>query len=350
MENHKQLFITLIFGLFIISSCKNTPKTEYYKLQGETMGTYYAITFEGSNPDELKEKVDSILIDVNNALSTYIPSSTISSINSSKETSFAIQDVHSHFDNVYQIAQEIEGKTNGYLNTAIAPLVNHWGFGFTPKEKISSVDSQKVQQLLSLIDSSTLNIVKKNNNELEVVKKPIHAQFDYSSIAKGYGIDHICNYLRKEGYTNFLVDIGGEARAEGKNPSAQLWTLAISKPKEDAAPSDLEVIVQLDDMSMATSGNYRQFYEVDGKKFAHIINPKTGFPALSNLLSATVIAKDCATADGYATSLMVMGYEEAKTYIEKNELIACLIYDENGDDELEKYFSKSFVNYTIPKE
>jgi len=166
-------------------------------------------------------------------------------------------------------------------------------------------------------------------------------------LAKGYGIDVLAGYFDEINVENYLIDIGGEARARGINANGTPWSLAINKPKEDAPANDLEIILQLKNKSIATSGNYRIYYESGGRKFAHIIDPKSGFSALTNLLSASIIADDCMTADGLATVMMVKGLEGAKDFLSKNNYPACLIYDADGDDDLEKYYANGFREMVV---
>ncbi|MEM9545699.1 MAG: FAD:protein FMN transferase [Bacteroidota bacterium] len=304
------------------------------------MGTYYAITYKGVNPVKTKEDVEKILLDFNYSVSTYIKESTISRLNKSDNGIF-LPDDDAFFKPVFDKSKVLYQLTDGDLNTSIAPLVNYWGFGYKGKDQITQVDSMAVDSLLLIINQSKFEI--ENRSGKGFIKKSIpNAEIDFSSLAKGYGIDVLANYFDDQTIENYLIDIGGEARARGENSSGLPWSLAINKPKEDALANDLEIILQLKDRSIATSGNYRIYYENEGRKFAHILNPSTGFSALSNLLSASIIADDCMTADGLATAMMVKGLEGAKEFLRNNDYPACLIYDADGDDDLEKYYANGF--------
>lgn len=304
------------------------------------MGTYYAITYEGTTPNQFKKDIEEILVDFNNSVSTYVKESTISQLNKST-SGIDLPDNDIYFKPVFTKAKELYGLTNGDLNTSIAPLVNYWGFGYKGKDQISAVDSMVVDSILSIVNRSLFHIVQRK--EIEFISKSIpEAALDFSSLAKGYGIDVISEYFKEKGIKNYLIDIGGEARANGKNSKGEKWTLAINKPKENAPIDDLEIILKLDNESLATSGNYRIYYESGGRKFAHILNPKTGFSALSNLLSASVVVEDCMTADGLATALMVKGLEGAKEFLTIHKYPACLIFDADGDEDLEKFYANGF--------
>lgn len=338
---NQSLFAASIFILTCLFSCE-TP-VQYHRVTGSTMGTYYAVTFQAKNPAIIQKEIDQLLVDFNLSVSTYIKESTISQLNASSE-GIALPEDDPYFAPVFLKANELFELTEGDLNTSIAPLVNYWGFGYKGKEQISTVDSMAVDSILNVIDKSTFELT---NNDTYVRKSIPQAELDFSSLAKGYGIDVIAKYFLDNRIDHYLIDIGGEARARGKNKDGESWRLAINKPKDDAPVDDLEIILALENQSLATSGNYRIYYEQDGRKFAHIIDPKTGFSALSNLLSASVVADDCMTADGLATAMMVKGLEEAKEFLSKNNYPACLIYDEDGDDDLEKFYANGFEEMVV---
>lgn len=335
--------IGVIFCATLCFAC--SPPPQYHKIKGETMGTYYAITYKGHNPKKVQSEVDKILEDFNNSVSTYIKSSTISRLNQSEEGIY-LPNEDLYFKPVLERALDLNNLTKGSLNTSIAPLVNYWGFGYKGKDQISRVDSLVVDSLLNIVSQSAFEIVPKEGKQF-VSKSIPNAEIDFSSLAKGYGIDVLAKYLDENQVAHYLIDIGGEARAKGENSTGQSWSLAINKPKDDAPVDDLEIILQLENKSLATSGNYRIFYENGGRKFAHILNPETGYSALTNLLSASIIAEDCMTADGLATAMMVKGLEGAKAFLAEHDYAACLIYDADGDDDLEKYYANGFQEMVV---
>lgn len=309
------------------------------------MGTYYAITYEGYNPAETRKAIEKILFDFNNSVSTYVEESTISKLNRSERGIELPQD-DPYFKPVFEKSKVLFDLSDGALNTSVAPLVNYWGFGYKGKEQITMVDSLAVDSILNIIRLSSFEIVNKDGQDF-IAKSIPNAEVDFSSLAKGYGIDVIADFLSSEKVENYLIDIGGEARAQGMSNVDLPWSLAINKPKDDVPVDDMEIILQLQNKSMATSGNYRIYYENAGRKFAHILNPETGYSALTNLLSVSIIAEDCMTADGLATAMMVKGLEGAKQFLSDNNYPACLIYDADGDDDLEKYYANGFEEMVV---
>ena len=224
------------------------------------------------------------------------------------------------FLKVYALAKDVNKKTDGAFDITVAPLVNAWGFGL---KKDLHPDSVAVDSLLRFVGMDCIDLSAGHGI-------PAHFQLDFSAIAKGYGCDVIARLLRHHSIQNFMVEIGGEVVCHGKNPDGELWHIGISKPSEDSS-QDLQTIIELGEGAIATSGNYRQFYYQDGKLRAHTIDPRTGWPVSHSLLSATVLASDCATADAYATAFMVVGLERSKELIKENHLKAFLIYsDENN--------------------
>ncbi len=331
--------IKYIAFLFLLTSCNK--KQDYFRFTGHTMGTYYAITVNCKDCTSLKDDIEKVLHEFNQSVSTYIPSSIIGRFNKS---SYGVS-VNPHRDTVFlsvlQKGLELKSTTEGALNVFIMPLVNYWGFGFEKRNDFNAADSIKVRHLLSLVRDANVRYVQ-GDDSVKIVKNHPEVQMDFSSIAKGYGIDVIAAFLDNKGIENYLIDIGGEARAKGINSHGKIWTIGINTPQEKAGISDIELVIKLDGKSIATSGNYRNYYLKKGRKYAHIIDPVSGFPALSNLLSASVIYDDCMTADGIATALMVMGLERAKEFLSAKTYPACLIYDEDGDESLEKMYFNGF--------
>ncbi|MFK8009973.1 MAG: FAD:protein FMN transferase [Saprospiraceae bacterium] len=336
-------FLPFIF-LVLFFSCQNehqvsTPK--FLKIAGETMGTTYHITYEDSLGRNFKEEVDSILVEINQAVSTYIPDSDISKFNQNQE----INSFDPYFRDVTLASQKIFQETEGFFDPTVMPLVNYWGFGYTEKKAITEVDSFRVDSLKSLIgfekikincDGTTLGLIcgfsKKNPN----------TQLDFSAIAKGYAVDVVANFFQEKNSKNYLVEIGGELRTLGKNSKGKIWTTAINTPKINAQLNEYEAIIKVKNKAIATSGNYRNFHEVNGEWYGHEINPKTGFPEKSNLLSVTIMADDCMSADAYATAMMVMGLEKSKALTEKLNNIDAFFIFANEAGELETFYTKGF--------
>lgn len=342
--------LVLVVLCTFFSSCKNesTPGIlRYIKLSGKTMGTTYNITYADSLNQRLKKDIDQLLIEVNQDMSTYIDNSTISIFNKRivdsmlllKESSLIdiaknpAQSVpRFHFYKNFRAAKKIYEKTNGYFDPTILPLASYWGFSSDNHRAVTAVDSIAVDSLLRFVGfDKTLLSKKEDGIYLSKLNKGV--QLDFNAIAKGYGVDVIAQFLERKGLHNFLVEIGGEVRAKGKNAKNKSWTIGINRPDENASLNDFEQIIGLENKALATSGNYRNFREVDGVKYGHTINTTTGFPELNNLLSASVLADNCMTADAYATAFMAMGFEKAFSLASKmNELEAFFIYsDEEGN-------------------
>jgi thiamine biosynthesis lipoprotein len=319
----------LLFLVYIVSfnACKNDQKlSEPIRLQGQVFGTTYSIIYY-DNTTNFEPQIQQIFDDINQSLSTYIPTSDISKIN---DGNTEIQ-VDEYFQEVFEKSRRIYEETDGYFDPTVGNLVNAWGFG--PKKPLNDLDSVKVSELMQFVGFDQVNI-----ESGVVVKQYPEIYFDFNSVAKGYGIDVVSRFLESKKVKNYLVEIGGEIRTRGTKPEGKKWKVQIDSPNTDGTRSAYDII-EIEDKSMASSGNYRKFRIAEnGEKYVHTINPKTGYAIESNLLAATVIAEmDCADVDAYATAMMAMGLERTKTFLEqKPELKVILIYvDEN--DELKEY-------------
>ncbi len=314
----KRLFIITLLGLFIFS-CKQ--KTEYISFGGFTQGTTYSITYQSNDTINYKKEIEHLLADFDTSLSTYNPHSVITKINVNES-----KHIDKYLSVVLKKSKEIYDITNGAFDITVAPLVNAWGFGFKNKEEITNA---KIDSILEFVG---FNLVKFENNELS--KNDPRIMLDMNAIAQGYSVDIVADFLEHKGITNYLVEIGGEVKTKGVNSKGKDWKIGIDKPidNNNVPGENLQAIIKLTNQSLATSGNYRKFYERNGIKYSHTINPKTGYPVTHSLLSTTVIANDCMTADAYATAFMVMGLEKAYKLAEKLcDIEAYFIYnDENG--------------------
>ncbi len=338
MNNRKKnaiyslILVILLIAVWLYRNQEDNEKVDdlyLIEFSGATMGDIqYMVKYLHKNENVYKQEVDSVLRDFNASLSTYIEDSEISQFN--RESSFTFE--LPYFLPVVQRSKEIFEHTEGAFDPTIAPLVNAWGFG---PGKSRNPSNAIVDSLLQLVDYNYIDF-----DSTEIRKTKDHVQLDFSAIAKGYGVDAVADFLRAKGMERFYVEIGGEIVAEGKNARNQFWTVGISKPEEEEPSEDAFMIFTLNNKALATSGNYRNFYEADGQKFAHTISPFTGRPVQHSLLSASVFAADCMTADAYATAFMVIGLEKSIEIIESStELDALLIYsDEAG--RLDTYISK----------
>ena len=341
-------FLPFLF-LILFFSCQNEPQVaapKFLKIAGETMGTTYHITYEDELGRNFKKEVDSILVEINQDVSTYISDSHISKINqSSKEDTTQDLSNYEHFNKVFKMSDEIYKKTNGYFDPTVMPLVNYWGFGYTEKKAITNIDSIKVDSLKQLVGFNKIE-AKCDGGTIGWLcfyqKKNSKIQLDFSAIAKGYGVDVVANFFQEKNSKNYLVEIGGELRTKGKNSKGKIWTTAINTPKINAQLNEYEAIIKVKNKAIATSGNYRNFHEVNGEWYGHEINPRTGFPEKSNLLSVTIMTDDCMSADAYATAMMVMGLEKSKALAEKLNNIDAFFIFANEAGELETFYTKGF--------
>lgn len=308
--------VALFFLSLLISGC--AKKLEYKTIDGFTQGTTYHIVYSTDSPDSLNGIVDKVLADIDNSLSVYNDSSVISRINRGED----IQP-DSLFIVVFNRSAEIYNLSKGAFDISGAPMFDVWGFGFKNKEKVTQKDIDSIKQFVGM------DKVKIENGK--VVKADPRLSLNANAIAQGYTSDVIAREFDKLGIMNYMIEVGGEIFCKGVNPKGVEWSVGIDKPIEgNVIPGeDLQEILSLSGKGLATSGNYRKFYEEDGKKYAHTIDPRTGFPVTHSLLSATVVAADAMTADALATYFMVVGLEEAKAYLAANtDVDAYLVYSE----------------------
>lgn len=328
MKNTSFLLIALIS--FILISCNTQDKLHKVQFQGETQGTYYVVTYYNSDGEIFQEEIEALLKEFDKTASMWVKNSIISKINRNEEI-----EINEDFSILFNMSKEVFEKSNHAFDPTIGPLVNAWGFGFTDRLK---VDQVMVDSLLPLIG---FNKVKLENNN--VIKDDPRIQFDFNAIAQGYSVDLLAKFLEEKGIQNYLIDIGGEVLGKGSKPNNEFWKVGIEKPSDNAEyGAGLKAIVKLQDKALATSGNYRKFYEEDGIRYSHTIDPKTGYPVQHSLLSVSVLANDCGTADAYATACMVSGLEKSKEMINSIPgMEAYYIYsDENGN--LQTYFTEGF--------
>ena len=324
--------VLLIVGTVLI--IRQQQAIPYQKNADFIFGTTYHITYQCDS--NMAAGIKAELLKVDQSLSPFNENSIITAVNKNK----AVQ-LDSMFLDVYNLALQISEETDGAFDITVAPLVNVWGFGFKNSTLPSPYQVDSLRQIVGYQKVSLENG--------HIKKKDPRIMLDCSAIAKGYGCDVIAKYLRSRGVKNFMVEIGGEIVTRGLNPDRLPWKVGVTKPSDDSLSTshELQTVLNVTDMAMATSGNYRNFYYKGGKKYAHTIDPKTGFPVQHNILSATVIAKSCAEADAYATSFMVMGLEKAQKVMERRpELMAYIIYsDQNGENAV--WYSPSLRNKIV---
>lgn len=305
------------------SDAESSSKVSYYTIKGGVHGTFYTIKYSADNgtidPEELQDRFEAF----DHSLSTFDEQSVISRINRNDST--VVPD--SLFLTVFKRGLEISELTDGAFDMTVAPLVNLWGFGF---KKSENVTDEHVKEILEHVGYKKIKL----DNGL-IVKTDTAIMLDAAAIAKGYSCDVVADFLKSKGSQNFMVEIGGEIVTKGVNPEGKTWRIGITKPTDDNSVSDptLQAEAAIGDIGTATSGNYRQFYYKDGKRYSHTVDPHTGYPAEQSLLSATVFAADCMTADALATAFMVMGLEKAERFVEEQKLpvSAYFIYTDESD-------------------
>jgi len=323
MNRNKITWIFLTITFTILCSCNLNNQSGYYiTLTGPTEGTSYHITYQSKDSIDYQGEIDSLLRHFDLSLSTYEPSSIISLINRG-EPDVALSE---YFIRCFNASKEIFDASGGAFDITVAPVVNAWGFGFTEK---TNPDSAMIDSLLQYVGMDHIRI----SGERIVMDFP-GIMLDVNAIAQGYAVDVVSEYFESKAIGNYLVEIGGEVRAKGKNAHGDYWRVGIDKPIDGIQLPGLqmEAVVSLKNRSLATSGNYRRYYIKDGVKYSHTIDPSTGFPVQHNLLSATVVADECMIADGFATAFMVMGVDKSKSILkDREDLEAYLIYtDKSG--------------------
>lgn len=317
----------IISGSILVLGCTNTPaeqdvEKEQRVFQGNTQGTTYEIIIADSDVNFTGNEIDSILAAFDASLSTYIPTSKISQLNESG-THARVTDESGFFKTCYLKSREIHQLTNGAFDPSVFPLVKGWGF----MDKIESPLSQnEVDSILAFIGMDQHHTIHFSGDEIEMTKSTSEFKLDFNAVAQGYSVDVLADFLRKRGQKNFYVEIGGELYLEGKNREGIDWRIGIDAPVDNSSSHDVENILSVSNRAVATSGSYRKFYEKDGKRYAHFLDPKTGFPVQHSLLSATVIASTCAEADAYATAFMVMGTEKTLQFIEAHPELKLAVY------------------------
>ncbi len=327
--------IVLVIAIFVVWKYRENQPKEVY-IQGTTMGTIaYNIKYLDTEFSNYKAEIDSLLRDFNQSLSTYIPDSEISTFNKEGKVNFSFP----YFYDVLEASAKVHEQSNGAFDPTLGPLIDAWGFG---DGETLQLDSSKVDSLLTFIGFDKLTYDK-----TQVSKNVPEIKLNFSAIAKGQAIDVVADWLMSNGIMDYMVEIGGEVRANGKNIEGNYWTIAIEVPDEARIGGIFDAIY-LDNKGMASSGNYRNFRILeDGRKVAHTIDPRTGFAKMQTLLSANVIAPDCMLADGFATACMVLGLEESVKLIESDPTLEAYFIYAGEQGELLTYISPGLKGKTV---
>lgn len=330
--------ITLLFVSVFVMSCSQIRESKYLENNGRAQGTTYQIKYESPEGEDYGDDIEAIFKRIDLSMSTYVPTSLISMVNKG--------DTQVHVDTLFLDvlgrSLEIAEETNGDFDPTIGPLVSLWGFGFEEIRQDVSQDmvNNKLQK------TGYQNIEVKDDS----VRIPEGFQIDFNAIAQGFTVDHIAEYLEGYNVENYMIEVGGEVKAKGVNQTGEVWKIGVDKPSEEIdTEGRFQFIIELKDMGLATSGNYRKFWvdEETGARYSHTIDPKTGYPARNSLLSASIISNSTMDADAYATVCMVKGVEECKAFLDtKTELEGYLIWDD-GSGNWQTYVTEGFETYIV---
>lgn len=327
------IFLIITILLSVTCGCKKTPQLQI--VSGTTQGTYYQISYYAEHPrieqEEIEEELQQFLL----IASLWEPNSIISKVNRNEPV-----ELNEDFVAIFSTAQEISRETGGAFDITVGDLVNLWGFGFKSGQEptATSIDS-----LLKFVGYQKVSVI-----DHRVIKEHPETSIDFNAIAKGYSADMISNLLRRKGINDFIVDIGGEIVAAGKKPDGSAWNIGIEKPANDRdASRQLQIVISLSNKSVATSGTYRKYREIDSIRYSHTVDPKTGRPVSHSLLSVSVIADRCVVADALATAFMVMGMEKAISFLENHpEYEAFFIYS-GKDGAFQTTSTNGFKDYIL---
>ena len=322
--NKAKLLFTLMLIVALIVGCQEDNKAKLHFISGRTMGTSFSIKIVKDNrPNEqynkLEPEINALLVEVNRQMSTYLPESEISMFNIQNDTGWF--DVSRDFANVMNASLEICQQTEGALDITVGPLVNLWGFGPENRPTIIPSDAE-IAERQNLVGYNKISV----RLDPPAVKKSQSGMYcDLSSTAKGFGVDKVAEYLESENFSNYFVEIGGEARAKGNNERGQIWRVGVTSPER---VDNIQKVVWLQNKAIATSGDYFNYYEMDGKRYSHTIDPQTGKPVTHKLASVTVVSDNCMTADGFATAIDVMGPERGFQFAAERKLPVFMIVRE----------------------
>ena len=329
--------VAAVLFFFIFAGCNLKKET---LITGKTMGTTYhikVVSFFYKDTEELKGKIENRLKDINKSMSTFSKESEITRFNTfDSEEKFAVS---ADFLQVMNIARKVYELSGGAWDGTVYPLVELWGFG--AKEGKGDVpDKKDIEKILINVGFDKIEISESGY----LVKRNPSVGLDLASIAKGYGVDKIADVIRKEGIDNFLVEIGGEVYASGLRKDGGYWRVGINRPDKDALFDEVYKTVMLKNKGLATSGDYRNYFEKEKAVYTHVLDPKTGYPVTNGVVSVSVIADNCTFADGLATAIMVMGHKKGLELADKIPSIECFIVVREKEGNLTDYGSKGFIN------
>ncbi len=343
---HRSFVIISIAALLTFSCEKQSEKSV---ISGNTQGTTYSIIVPGEQINFNKKEIDSVLNDFDLALSTYIDNSVVSKLNNASD-SIWVQDKSGYFKRCYELSQTVFQKSQGSFDPTVFPLID--AYGFFKNEKTPPSDAQ-ITAILEYVgfEENKLFTISFSGDSIRLIKKNPNLKFDFNAIAQGLSVDVLAKFIESKGHEDYYVEIGGEIFVKGKNPDGEKWRIGIDTPSEENMPGkdkrSIDNVLMISGKAVATSGNYRKFYSSGGKKFSHTLDPLSGKAVNHSLLSATVIAENCAIADAYATVFMVLGLERSKSFLADHPKLKLDVYlISSGEDETYNYFiSPGLGNY-----
>lgn len=364
--------LTLFVLAFCVLGCQSgsqsldsrADSSLFLSINGKTMGTTYHVIYQDSLGLVIPAEIDSLLISVNQGVSTYISDSDISRLNQAKDQIFLPKKSQSsvpvvingeinseyifdHLVDNYRASLDIHQLSNKLFDPTIMPLVNYWGFGYKGREPHTFTKSDTIDLILPCIGFENV-VLDELSDSIIVRKNNPCTELDFSAIAKGYGVDLVKKYLQACGVTNAYVEIGGEVITMGQNSRNVNWTIGINTPEQHAQINDFEQIIAISGLALASSGNYRNYHTVEGVQYGHEINPLTGYPEQTDVLSASVLASTCQIADGLATACMVMGVDKSIKMIESMEGVEVLLVTANPNGKgFEQKKSSGFSRYEL---
>ncbi len=309
------------------------------KITGQTMGTVYQVKLVTENEidaEKLKKSIENRLKKINQSMSTYIPDSEISRFNDLDQVGQTFK-VSEDFWTVMIMAKQVYGLTEGAWDGTVAPLVNLWGFG--SKKTVDRVPSETV--IHALLPAIGFDLIEMGAGR-QLGKRDAAVTLDLASIAKGYAVDQVARLLRKKGFHHYLVEIGGETFAAGHRLDGQPWRGGINRPERNAPFDAVYKVISLSDRALATSGDYRNYFESNGRFYGHVLDPRNGYPVANGIVSVSVLADTCVLADGLATGMMVMGVEKGLSLVERFKQVECLIVVRSPDGRLSDHMSRAF--------
>jgi len=347
----KKITVGLLFlsMVALFCSCQNSQSNIsepiITELSGNTQGTTFYIKYLNKELIGVSDSVKNILDEIDRCFSLWRDDSELVTMNKMKNHFYLLNDPKRYFREVLEYSEDIYTKTHGAFNPALHPLISSWGFG---RKKGIAPDQNQIDSLLKLTNYGDWKYEAMSSEKPGIKIKTGKGSLDFNAIAQGYTVDVLGRFLKNNGIDDFFIEVGGETLTSGLKHGGNKWVIAIDKPIENLSERTAQDTVYLTNKALVTSGSYRKYVEIDGKKYSHTLNPETGYPSRNQLLSVSVIMDDCAGADAYATAFMVMGKEKTISFLEKHQFISgvYLIYEEDG--ELKTYISEGFKPFLRP--